>query len=128
LATVIALQVCTALPRLAAVPPTQTVRAIIPDFPNNRYWLGEYLPALLQKVIRDDKRERGTLVELGISTDPMPPDHVLALSGGGDAGVFAAGLLSGWSITQDSAAVQACNRRQRTSIDRSVRLRRTHQR
>ena len=97
LATIIALQACTTLPRLAAVPPTQTARAIIPGFPNYRYWVDEDLPALLQEVIRDDKRERETLARLGISTDPMPPAHVLAISGGGDAGAFAAGLLSGWS-------------------------------
>jgi hypothetical protein len=66
LATIIALQACTTLPRLAAVPPTQTARAIIPGFPNNRYWLDEDLQALLQEVIRDDKRERETLARLGM--------------------------------------------------------------
>ncbi len=85
------------MPRLAAVPPTQTARAIIPGFPTNRYWLDEDLPPLLQEAIGDDKRERDTLTRLGISTDPMPPADVLAISGGGDAGAFAAGLLSGWS-------------------------------
>jgi hypothetical protein len=73
LATIVVLQACTTLPRLAAVPPTQTTRAIIPGFPNIRYWLDEDLPALLQEVIRDDKRERESLARLGISTDPMPP-------------------------------------------------------
>lgn len=79
------------------MPPTLTARAVIPDFPNSRYWLDEDLPALIQEAIRDDKRERETLTQLGISTDPMPPAHVLAISGGGDSGAFAAGLLSGWS-------------------------------
>ena len=97
LATFVALQACTTLPRLAAVSPTQTARAIVPGFPNSRYWLNEDLPALLKEAIGDDKRERDSLSRLGISTDPMPAAHVLAISGGGDAGAFAAGLLSGWS-------------------------------
>ena len=97
LATFVALQACTTLTRLPAVPPTQTARAVIPGFPNSRYWLDEDLPALLQEAIGDSKRERETLARLGISTDPMPPAHVLAISGGGDSGAFAAGLLSGWS-------------------------------
>jgi len=97
LATFVALQACTPLPRLAAVPATQTARAIVPGFPNSRYWLNEDFPALLQEALGDDKREREMLARHGISTDPMPPAHVLAISGGGDAGAFAAGLLSGWS-------------------------------
>src|SRR5688572_4208145 len=98
LTTIVALQACTSLPRVAAVPAAQTARAVIPGFLHNRYWVEDDLPALLQEVIRDDKRERETLARLGISTDPMPPADVLAISGGGDAGAFAAGLLSGWSI------------------------------
>ena len=97
LANIVALQACTTLPRLEAVPPTQTARAIVPGFPNSRYWLNEDLPALLKEAIGDDKRERDSLARLGISTDPMPAAHVLAISGGGDAGAFAAGLLSGWN-------------------------------
>ena len=97
LLTVVSLQACTTLPRLAAVPPTQTASAIIPGFRKYRYWLDEDLPVLLQEVISDDKRERATLASLGISTDPMPTANVLAISGGGDAGAFASGLLSGWT-------------------------------
>jgi hypothetical protein len=97
LGTFVALQACTTLPRLAAVPPTQTARAIVPGFANSRYWLDEDFPALRQEALGDDKHEREALARLGISTDPMPPAHVLAISGGGDAGAFAAGLLSGWS-------------------------------
>jgi Patatin-like phospholipase len=91
------LPACTTLPRLAAVPPTQTARAIVPGFPNSRYWLDEDFPALVQEALADDQRERAALEQVGISTDPMPPAHVLAISGGGDAGAFAAGLLAGWS-------------------------------
>ncbi len=79
----------------------QTARAIVPGFSNSRYWLDEDFPALLQEALRDDKREREALTRLGISTDPMPPAHVLAISGGGDAGAFASGLLSGWSSRGD---------------------------
>jgi predicted acylesterase/phospholipase RssA len=96
-ATFVALHACTTLPRLAPVPPTQTARAVVPGFANCRYWLDEDFPALVREALADDKRERETLVRLGIATNPMPPAHVLAISGGGDAGAFAAGLLAGWS-------------------------------
>jgi hypothetical protein len=49
-------------------------------------------------VIQDDKREREALARAGKSTsDPLPPASLLAISGGGDAGAFAAGILAGWT-------------------------------
>jgi predicted acylesterase/phospholipase RssA len=48
-------------------------------------------------VIQDSEREHEALVKAGKSTDVLPPANLLAISGGGDGGAFAAGVLSGWT-------------------------------
>ena len=48
-------------------------------------------------MLQDDKREREALAKAGKTSDPLPPASLLAISGGGDAGAFAAGLLAGWT-------------------------------
>jgi hypothetical protein len=92
------LQACGSLPRLDAVPSTLTETAVIPGIQNSRYWLDRDLGPFIQSVIQDDRREREALARAGKSTsDPLPPASLLAISGGGDGGAFAAGLLVGWT-------------------------------
>jgi hypothetical protein len=80
------------------VPSTLTESAVIPGIPNARYWLDRDLAPFIQSVIQDDKREREALARAGKSTsDPLPPASLLAISGGSDAGAFAAGILAGWT-------------------------------
>ncbi len=94
----VVLQACGSLPRLDAVQPTLTERAVIPGIPEARYWLDGDLVTFIQSVIQDDKREREALARGGkSSSDPLPPASLLAISGGGDAGAFAAGILVGWT-------------------------------
>jgi hypothetical protein len=45
LAVGVLLQACGALPRVNAVPPDQTERAVIPGIPNSRFWLDRDLGA-----------------------------------------------------------------------------------
>jgi hypothetical protein len=92
------LQACESLPRLDAVPSTLTERAVIPGIPNSRYWLDRDLAPFIQSVIQDDKRESAALARAGKTIDPLPPANLLSISGGGDAGAFAAGLLVGWTV------------------------------
>ena len=83
------------LPRHEAVPPASTERAVVPGIPDSRLWMDRDLGPFVQSVIDDDRREREAL---GLaSTDPLPEAHMLAISGGGDAGAFAAGILTGWT-------------------------------
>src|SRR5258708_26585432 len=91
------LQACSSLPRLDAVPPTLTERAVIPGIANARDWLDRDLAQFIQGAIQDDKRERAALARAGRSSDPLPPASLLAISGGSDEGAFAAGLLAGWT-------------------------------
>jgi hypothetical protein len=92
------LQACSSLPRLDAVPPALTEKAVIPGIPDARYWLDRDLAPFIQSVIQDDKREREALARAGErTTDPLPPASVLAISGGSDAGALAVGILAGWT-------------------------------
>ena len=94
----VVLQACGSLPRLDAVPQALTERAVVPGIPEARYWLDSDLATFIQSVIQDDKREREALARGGkSSSDPLPPASLLAISGGGDAGAFAAGILVGWT-------------------------------
>ena len=91
------LPACSGLPRLDAVPAESTEQAKIAGIPDARYWLDRDLRPFIQSVIQDTRRERDALAKAGKPTDPLPPINFLAISGGGDAGAFAAGILSGWS-------------------------------
>ena len=92
---VVLLQAC-ALSRLEPVPPTLTERAVIPSIPNARYWVDRDLGRFTEQVLQDMERESEALAKAGKATN-QPPLNFLAISGGGDAGAFAAGLLAGWT-------------------------------
>ncbi|NUT77599.1 patatin family protein [Pseudomonas sp. C1C7] len=89
------LQAC--LPRRDAVPPALTERAIIPGIPNARFRLDRDVTPFIQDAVRANKREADVLAEAGKPVDVLPLANMLAVSGGGDAGAFAAGLIAGWT-------------------------------
>ena len=95
------LQACSSLPRLDAVPPELTENATIPGIPYARVWLDRDLEPFIQAILRDIERETKALEIAGQPTDPLPPVNSLAISGGGDEGAFAAGVLSGWTARGD---------------------------
>jgi predicted acylesterase/phospholipase RssA len=80
-----------------AVPPGSTEQAVIPGVPGARLWADRDLGAFVQLVMEDNKRELEALARTGTAEDRVPPAHMLAISGGGDAGAFAAGILNGWT-------------------------------
>lgn len=85
------------LPRGEAVPPALTEQAIIPGIPGARIWADRDVSGFVQMVLDDNRRELEAFARLGIAEDQLPPAHMLAISGGGDAGAFAAGILNGWT-------------------------------
>jgi len=101
LAVTILLQACGTLRRIEAVPADQTEQAVIPGIPNARFWLDRDLNPFVQSVIQDLKREQDARVRSNLSVETLPPVYILAISGGGDDGAFAAGLLAGWSVHGD---------------------------
>jgi predicted acylesterase/phospholipase RssA len=93
------LQACTTVPdRLPAVPDGLTGKAEIPGMPGVRYVAGGDATELTQVALDALKRERDHLARQG-HVGPMPPAIFLAISGGGDNGAFAAGLLNAWTET-----------------------------
>jgi len=89
------LQAC--LPRRDAVPPTMTEKAVIPGIPDARYRLDYDLTPFIEDAVQANRRESEILAKAGKPNDILPLASMLAVSGGGDAGAFAAGLLAGWS-------------------------------
>jgi hypothetical protein len=67
------LQACGSLPRLDAVPPTLTERAVIPGILNSRFWLDRDLAPFIQAALQDNERERTALAKAGKTTDPCRP-------------------------------------------------------
>lgn len=92
-------QGCSTPPRKAAVPPELTGRAEIPGLPGVRYRLSD-IDAMAQEGLNSVRREQAYLASQG-QKGQLPPAVYLAVSGGGDAGAFGAGLLNGWTAAGD---------------------------
>lgn len=92
---VLLVQGCSGPVRKPAVPPELTQKAEIPGLPGVRYRLSE-VEAMAQEGLDSVQRERAYLASKG-HRGPLPPATYLAVSGGGDAGAFGAGLLNGWT-------------------------------
>lgn len=93
------LQGCTTAPqRLQAVPHEVAKQAEIPGMPGVRYFVVANATELAQAGYEALKREQAYLAEQG-HTGALGPAVFLAISGGGDNGAFAAGLLNAWTET-----------------------------
>jgi predicted acylesterase/phospholipase RssA len=89
----LALGACAAQTRLSAVPAKQTARASIPGFPDARIFAYD-TAGFIAQFEQMRAREAQYFRSVG---RPLPPENVLALSGGGDDAAFGAGLLVGLS-------------------------------
>ena len=98
---------CASLPRLEAVPEAETEMAEVPGIPLARQWTDRDIRPFIDRVVRDSQHEADALRREGKAADPLPPANVLAISGGGDAGAFSAGLLAGWSARGDRPQFKA---------------------
>jgi predicted acylesterase/phospholipase RssA len=101
--SVLALGACADRNRLNAVPASDTARASILGIADARIFASDpaTFAAVLQRL-RD--RETGYYASIG---RPVPPENILALSGGGDNGAFGAGLLVGLSESGTRPSFQA---------------------
>jgi len=82
--------------RIASVPGDLTTEAVIPGIPGARYFVGVGIESFIRDVVAARQHEEEFLVRSG-HTGPLPPADMLAISGGGDNGAFAAGLLCAWT-------------------------------
>ena len=85
---------CATLPRLAGVPPDSTQLATIASITAARYWPNIDITPMLRTGNESVRRE---MLTLNRPEDQLPVASYLAISGGGDAGAFGAGLLVGWT-------------------------------
>lgn len=86
------------LQRRDAVPQALTEQAVIPGIPNARYWLDQDLTLFIRDATLANDREVEALADSELPTDMLPRGYYLAISGGGDAGTFAAGIIAGWTL------------------------------
>lgn len=90
---------CSTTPaRLPAVPRGVVDKVEIPGMPGVRYVVVADAPALAQAALDALRREQDFLAKQGPS-GTLGPAVFLAISGGGDNGAFAAGLLNAWTDT-----------------------------
>ncbi|MGE8145366.1 patatin-like phospholipase family protein [Pseudomonas frederiksbergensis] len=86
------------LQRREAVPQPLTEKALIPGIPNARYWLDHDLTLFIRDASEANLREYEAFGSLEGPSDMLPLADMLAVSGGGDAGTFAAGIIAGWTL------------------------------
>ncbi|MGF6127977.1 hypothetical protein QF019_003188 [Pseudomonas frederiksbergensis] len=86
------------LQRRDAVPQPLTEKALITGIPNARYWLDHDLTLFIRDASEANLREYEAFGSLEDPSDMLPLADMLAVSGGGDAGTFAAGIIAGWTL------------------------------
>ncbi len=81
--------------------PSELVATVaIPGYENIRVWGDEVTPSFLASIETKDEEVRAA-AEAGRSPKSALKADFLAISGGGDQGAFAAGVLSGWAKRGD---------------------------
>lgn len=83
---------CSTLERLPAVPQASAYSVEILDRPNTRFRIPGDTSRFVEEGIKAQDHEKAAN-----GGGPLPPAHLLAISGGGDSGAFGAGLLIGWT-------------------------------
>lgn len=96
-ALILVLAGCAAPVRLSAVPAEATTKAQIPSHEGIRYIVPENSDEFAQDAAASAWAEVEALTDTGWTGGVLPPASYLAMSGGGDKGAFAAGLLCGWT-------------------------------
>jgi Patatin-like phospholipase len=88
---------CTGRERGTAAPAALADQVTVLGIPNARFWPDTQGAAMVREAEQALKRERDAVGAPANADWRPPPAHFLAISGGGDDGAFAAGLLCGWS-------------------------------
>lgn len=89
---------CASIERLPAVPAADTTRALPLGLANARFFLEQHSAIVAEGENAIERRRQA----LGLSaSDQLPTARFLAVSGGGDEGAFASGLLTGWTEAGD---------------------------
>ena len=88
-------------------PPSELIAtAVVPRYEHVRAWGDEVSPTFLEELTRKNCDIRAA-AEAGRSPKSLLKADFLAISGGGDQGAFAAGVLSGWARRGDRPEFEA---------------------
>lgn len=87
---------CSTPERLPAVPRQVTAQPEPASIENARFYVLRETETFVAEGKNSLRKEQDHLARSGY-TGPLPPAYFLAISGGGDDGAFAAGLLNGWT-------------------------------
>ena len=90
----------TPTPRENALPEALLEAAYVPGYEKVRFWGDVYTPAFEDTLIEKNRQVRAA-ADSGANPCGHTQADFLALSGGGDKGAFAAGVLAGWSARGD---------------------------
>ncbi len=88
---------CATPPRISAVPPEYQNDVRILGMPGIRFVPTGAMSQELKDEVFDSFSRESEHLSLSSSSGRVPTAHFLAISGGGDNGAFAAGLLNGWT-------------------------------
>src|SRR5262245_66311680 len=91
---------CATLERLPAVTYAQAKQAEILDIPDARFYVSETKPILDLAVEASQRRN--------LARGVTATRYFIAISGGGDDGAFGAGLLVGWSRSEERRVGNEC--------------------
>jgi predicted acylesterase/phospholipase RssA len=92
------LQGCSIPIRQPAVPSDLVSKAQVPGLQGVRYLAGSNTDEMAVEGVQSVQRELAYRASTG-QQGPLPPAHLLAISGGGDDGAYGAGLLLGWTAS-----------------------------
>src|SRR4051794_1709218 len=97
--SIVIFQGCATRRHLSAVPDALDEKAHVPGMNTGiRYFPRDpsHVQLFIDDYLKSLELEKAYLAKQG-QTGPLPPSAMLAISGGGDNGAFAAGFLNGWS-------------------------------
>ena len=86
--------------RPSALPESMLEAAVLPGYENVRMWGDVYTP-VFENLLLEKNRQVLAAAEAGVAPRGLEAANFLALSGGGDKGAFAAGVLAGWGERGD---------------------------
>jgi predicted acylesterase/phospholipase RssA len=89
---------CATLSRLPAAPPPTAATPDVSGAGHIRFLVARDTSDFADEARRSILKEQAWRAATG-QQGPPPPAYFLAISGGGDSGAFAAGLLNGWSAS-----------------------------
>ncbi|WP_376099909.1 patatin-like phospholipase family protein [Roseomonas sp. CCTCC AB2023176] len=96
---VCALSACSSILRQPPPPADTTIGLAVLGVPNGRFWPDGSPDDLMQEALLAASRQAERFPASRRGPERLPPQNLLAVSGGGDNGAYGAGLIVGWTAS-----------------------------